>query len=337
MTSHTRPLSLFSGRLLILAFLCLLCLMTTSCEKRRTIVNGLEEKDANEIVVFLAAKGIDASKVQSTAPTAAGGGGGIQLWDIAVSSDKATEAMAILNMNGLPRRQGQNLLGLFQTSGLVPSEMEEKIRFEAGLAAQIASTIRKIDGVLDADIQISFPQEDPLNPGQKKGQVTASVYVKHQGVLDDPNSHLITKIKRLVASSIIGLDYDNVTVISDRARFSDISLSQTPASLLEEQKRYVQVWSIVVAQESLIRFRMIFFTFSLLVLFMALAMVWLTWKIYPILKAKGGINELFSLAPLTEEPEKKKTEKEGLRAGKEGETAAHGEKAEESPENKEVT
>ena len=49
--------------------------------------------------------------------------------------------------------------------------------------------------------------------------------MKHQGVLEDPNSHIEIKIKRLIAGSVSGLSYDDVAVISDRSRFSDITLT----------------------------------------------------------------------------------------------------------------
>lgn len=315
-----------AGRMGIwLCFVFLMC----SCESRRTIVNGLDEKEANEILVFLSTRGIDVNKVKSS-EGAGGGGAKISRWDISVRDDQATEAMSLLNQIGLPRRPGQNLLGLFANVGLVPSEMQDKIRYQAGLAEQIASTIRKIDGVLDAEVQISFPEEDPLNPNaEKKGKITASVYIKHSGVLDDPNSHLITKIKRLVAASITGLDFDNVTVIGDRARFQELpngSLSKG----LEEDKMYETVWTIIVAQESLFRFRLLFFTFSLLLLSLLLAFVWVAWKLYPLLKAHGGIKELFHLHPITETPmeEKKAEEDEKNKAvdkkKKEGETPEQG-------------
>ena len=230
--------------------------MMTSCQNQTTIVNGLDQNEANEILVFLSSKGIDANKVVSAGKTGTGASA-TALWDIAVNTEQVTEAMSLLNQAGLPRRRGQNLLGIFSNVGLVPSDLEQKIRYEAGLAETIASTIRKIDGVLDANVQISFPQEDPLNPGQYKGKITASVYVKHSGVLDDPNSHLISKIKRLVASSITGLDYDNVTVIPDRARYSEI---QPGAGVVgEEEKQYVNVWSIILAKDSVTKFRILFF------------------------------------------------------------------------------
>lgn len=301
--SHVLKLLLFSSFIFLF----------TSCTSTKTIVNSLDEKEANEIIVFLAGKGIDASKTQAVE----GGGGAskVVLWDIQVRTDQATEAMALLNQAGLPRRRGQNLLNIFAGGGLVPSEMQEKIRYQAGLAEQIASTIRKIDGILDAEVQISFPEEDPLT-GKTKGKITGSVYVKHSGVLDDPNAHLVQKIKRLVAASITGLDYDNVTVIGDRARYTP------PHSgigvLSEEEKQYVSVWSIILAKESLTRFRIIFFSFILLLLILLLSLIWLSWKIFPVLRRQGGIKELFHFKPLTYQPppETKKTEDETEKVAK---------------------
>jgi type III secretion protein J len=289
--------------------------LLTSCESRRTIVNGLEEKEANEILVFLSTKGINAQKVQATTEGGAGGGKAI-LWNISVESSQANEAMALLNQVGLPRRRGQNLLSIFSNVGLVPSGMQEKIRYQAGLAEQIASTIRKIDGVLDADIQISFPDEDPLNPGTYKQKITASVYVKHSGVLDDPNAHLITRIKRLVAGSVPGLEYDNVTVIPDRARFTEVPIGGFQGGLNEEEIPYVNVWSLIIAKSSLARFRLIFFSFTLAILILLLVLIWILWKLAPLTSKLGGMKKLFSFQPLnvkqlTESEAAKSEEKKG--------------------------
>ena len=267
----------------------------TGCESRKIIVNALDERDANEIIVFLSGKGIDAVKVQS-APTGTGGAAKIVMWDISVNSNQAMDAMSFLNQAGLPRRRSEKLLDIFTGAGLVPSEMEQKIRYQAGLAEQIASTIRKIDGILDAEVQISFPEEDPLNPTEKKQKITASVYVKHNGVFDDPNSHLVTKIKRLVAASVPGLDYDNVTVIGERARFSEPFFGVTPTAS-ESEKQYVSIWGLVIAKDSVMMFRIIFFSFSILVLLLGTFIIWLGWKIYPILR-EHGVKELFHLKPM---------------------------------------
>lgn len=307
-------------RFLSYSFLMCLCLtFLTSCGSSRIIVNGLDEREANEILVFLASRNIRAVKIAKE-----GGGGGATksvLWDIQVSTEQANEAMAYLNQAGLPRRRGQNLLGIFSAGSLVPSELQEQIRYQAGLAEQIANTIRKIDGVLDAEVQISFPKENPLEPTEK-GKITASVYVKHNGVLDDPNSHLTSKIKRLVASSVASLDYDNVTVISDRARFgtstSEGAIGVTP----EEEKTYVSIWNIVVAKDSLQTFRIIFFSFLLVILLLLLFLIWIGWKIYPLLKKHGGVRELFTnVHPISGEPKGEEVKAEEEKKESEAPTA----------------
>lgn len=285
----------------------------TGCESNKTIVHDLDEKEANEILNLLASKSIDAIKEKALE-----GGGGSKstfIWNIVVPSDKAPEAMAILNQSGLPRRRPQTLLNIFANSGLVPSEMTEKIRYQSGLSESLASIIRKMDGVIDAEVQISFPEEDPLHPGENKQKMTASVYVKYSPLLDDPNVHLSTKVKQLVASGVPGLDYDNVTVVLDRARFANIDLTQTPA---HEEKSFVNIWSVIVAQESVTKFRIIFFAFIILLLLLLTLLGWLLWKLNPLIERAGGYKALFSLTPLTsshvpEESTEEKPEKDEKR------------------------
>ena len=143
-----RLLRLLKNGFVVMMFFCLL----VSCGTSKVIVNDLEEKEANEIIVFLAIHGITAEK--STVEAGAGGGGDkVTLYKIGVDSTDTTKAMAILNRHGYPRKKGQNLLSLFSKGGLVPSEMEEKIRHQAGMAEELANTIRKIDGVIDFDRQ----------------------------------------------------------------------------------------------------------------------------------------------------------------------------------------
>ena len=278
-------------------------LFLSGCENNMVIINDVNERDANEIVVFLASKGVAAEK----SPSASAGPGGANTapkWSIAVPPSQATEAMAILNQNGLPRQQGTNLLDLFAKSGLMSSEKEETIRYQAGLAQQIANMIRKIDGVIDADVQLSFPEAASATlPGTTAApvlKITAAVYVKHQGILDDPNSHLVSKIKRLVSGSVAGLDVNDVTVISDRSRFTDVSLTPQIEPLEAKAKEYVSIWSIVMSKSSAGRFRFIFFLLTVFTILFAILLGWMIWKFYPIIKRRGGIKALLHPIPIEE-------------------------------------
>lgn len=314
MNQMTKSPKSFFKTIMLFGLLCFL----SGCSSTTTIYHGLDERDANDIVVFLADKGIKAYKVQSSSSTTGGGQHEI-LWDISVNSGDETRAMALLRSAGLPRRAGESLLSIFKQGGLVPSEMQQKIRYEAGLGAQIASTIRKIDGVLDARVQLSFPEADPLNPNKKKGEVTASVFVKHNGVLDDPNSQLIPKIRRLVASAVQGLKYENVTVIPIKASYAEMTLPTTR----EKEKEWVRVWSVVLAKESATRFRIIFFSFLIFILILLLVLGWTFWKIHKILPG-GGAKQYFTYHPF--EGEEKKEEKPEGEEEEEGEEETVSEK-----------
>ncbi len=277
--------------------LLLLALVCSSCESNRVIVNKLEEKDANEILVYLSANGISATK--SEAAGEGGGGSKVQLWNVSVPEYKANEAMALLNQVGLPRRRSQNLLGIFSSSSLVPSGMQEKVKYQAGLGEQLASIIRKIDGVLDAEVQISVPEEDPLNPGSNKQPVTAAVFVQHTGILDDPNSHLSNRIKSLVSGSVPGLAYNNVTVVGDRARVNEAQFR----TLSDSDRNLVQVWSLMIAQESVGLFQTIFFSLITLLVLALFILALLIWMCYPLFKQFGSVKSFFkqliSFQPIT--------------------------------------
>ena len=271
----------------IFTFICSIFLLT-SCSENQSIVNGIDERDANEIVVFLNSKGIEAQKVQAQTLESSSGGGTVFLWNINVTPEKAVAAMAILNQNGLPRKKGTSLLDLFGKQGLMTSDKEETIRYQRGLEEELTNIIRKIDGVLDASVQISFPTSEEVLPGQEKKPIKAAVYVKHQGILDDPNHHLETKIKRLISGSVDGLDFDNVSVVTDKARFSNILVPETKEPIYgkAKEKEYVSIWSIVMTKSSLGRFQFIFFFFIIALAAAASTVGYLIYKFYPHLKKK---------------------------------------------------
>lgn len=260
----------------------LLLLFLAGCDTNQTIVNNVVERDANEIIVFLASKGVEAQKVL-TPSTGIGATAPSNLYSIVVSSSQGVDAMAILNKVGLPRPQGITLLDLFAKSGLMSSTMEDTVRYQAGTAEQLKNTIRKIDGVIDADVQISYPPANVTTaPGVTPPKTTAAIYVKHQGILEDPNSHIEVKIKRLVSGSINGLDYNNVFVISDRSRFADITLSPDGEMIGSKPiQTYASIWGLVMTQASVGRFRVIFFCIIVLALLLLAGLGWLTYRFYP--------------------------------------------------------
>lgn len=275
-----------------------LFLFLVSCSEKMEIVSNVDEREANLIIVFLQSRGIDANK-EAQASQMGSQDASQTKYNIRVDKKQSVEAMTLLNQNGLPKRPGPNLLSLFAKSGLMSSDKEENIRYQAGLAQQIQNTILMIDGVIDASVQISFPtQEGNTTTAEPILQrITAAVFVKHQGVVDDPNSHLESKIKRLVAGSVNGLDINDVTVVSDRSRLNDIGLMGSSDLLGGYTQDYVKVWSIIMTKESAAKFRALFFLLLFIALFALLFLGWTLFKVYPTIKSNGGFSELFNPVP----------------------------------------
>src|SRR5437879_2610689 len=122
----------FMTQFIFRIFFLFILVFMAGCQTNQSIVNNIDEREANEIVVFLASKGIAAQKIQAPTSSVGGGTATAELYSISVSADQSTEAMSLLNRNGLPRPQGTNLLQLFAKSGLMSSEREETIRYQAG-------------------------------------------------------------------------------------------------------------------------------------------------------------------------------------------------------------
>lgn len=283
----------------ILFSLLILFSLVGCMKKSQAIVSNVDEREANIIIVFLESKGITASKGEMSTAGAVGGGPTTPKFNIFVDAADEVRAMSILNSNGLPRRQGVNLLQLFAAQGLMTTATEENIRYQAGLTSQITNMILMIDGVIDANVQISFPEQTSVGGGAvatTPQKVTASVYVKHQGIMDDPNSHLEMKIKRLVAGSIQGLDMNDVTIVSDRSRLTDITINGERMGGGKPEE-YVKIWSMVISKDSARQFRSIFVMLLLGLILLALIAGWMMWKVYPIIRTNGGIVQFFNPIP----------------------------------------
>src|SRR3569832_1532035 len=80
-----------------------LLLILAGCENSRVVVNGVEEREANEIVVFLASRGIDAQKVPAKSSPTGAGDTGPSMWNIAVPEGMMFVALVFFFLFGLSR------------------------------------------------------------------------------------------------------------------------------------------------------------------------------------------------------------------------------------------
>ena len=166
---------------------------------------GLDESQANAIVVALDQHGIGASKAAEP------GGGDAPAFSVSVAPDDVAPALAILRSEGLPRERDPGLGEMFGEGSLVPTATEERARMTAALSGELAQSIESIDGVLDARVHIALPQAQAFGLDAPRPRARASVMVRYRGTtppFDDAS------IQRLVAGAIEDMAIEDVAIIS---------------------------------------------------------------------------------------------------------------------------
>lgn len=191
---------------LIWAALLLPCMMfLTGCLKHE-LQSGLNQQEAQEIVVLLKAHGVEAST--DLVPN----GKETPTWTVQVLGGNQNLVLAwrILQENGLPRQRVKGLEEVFSASGLIPTASEEKAKMLVGLTGEITKTLNSVDGVVDARVHVVLPENSPLVDRNQWSPTTASVLIKHRG-----NKIPLAEgeVKSLVSKGVEGLTAEQVVVI----------------------------------------------------------------------------------------------------------------------------
>lgn len=165
------------------------------------VATGLEEGDANRVVVALDQAGIDAAKEAD--PTTEG------RFRVTVPRDDAARALATMADEQLPRPKARGVLDAADRGQLVPSQAAEHAQLVAGLAGELERTLSTIDGVLAARVHLNLPVRDGLRDGPPP-KATASVLLEHRGTTPPL---AIDAVQRLVAGGAPGLAPADVAVV----------------------------------------------------------------------------------------------------------------------------
>lgn len=207
------PAGSLSMRMWVLvAALCAQASLVSACGGQEKVVHGLDEYEANEIIVVLEASGIAAHKVVEE--------GRVVTYSVEVSVGTVRDAMRILVANHLPRQRSQGLKEVYPAGGggLIPTKSEERAKYLMALQGEVERKLMGMPGIVRAHVSIVQPEKDIVRDLDKEPPPsTASVAIVFNAV-DERGTSAVTadEVRALVAASVEDLRTSNVQVVMKR-------------------------------------------------------------------------------------------------------------------------
>ena len=168
------------------------------------LLHGLDEGQANDVLVALEGEGIAGGKLREDGNDAG--------WIVTVASRDTATARRVLSERELPRPRPQGFADLYGEGGMVPTPVEEHARYLQALAGELSRSVGTLDGVVEARVHLGLPQDDPLRPGDRRPP-SAAVLVRCRPAACGSVRALEPGIRLLVAGSADGLSPAAVSVL----------------------------------------------------------------------------------------------------------------------------
>jgi type III secretion protein J len=184
------------------------------------LLHGLEEGQANEVLVALDDAGVAAGKAREDGADAG--------WTVRVASSEAARAHRILAERELPRARPAGFGEVFGKGSMVPTPTEEHALYLHALAGELARSVEAIDGVVEARVHLGLAQPDPLRPGDR-ARARGAVLVRCRPAACATVRALEGGIQSLVAGATEGLSPDLVSVVVAQAAEAPRPAAEPPA------------------------------------------------------------------------------------------------------------
>lgn len=170
---------------------------------KEVLYSDLTEIDANEMVAILAASDIASARTRDKDG----------IYALSVDETHVAEAVVLLRKEGYPKEKFQSLGDVFNSDGIIGTPFEQHARFIHAMNEELSETLSSISGVRSAKVLTNAPL-----PGRYERDVpasTASVTIHYENGFDAAGN--ISNFKRLVASAVPNLEYENVVVTTFKA------------------------------------------------------------------------------------------------------------------------
>ncbi len=178
-------------------------LLVAACGEE-VLLHRIDEPQANQVLVALGDAGLRARKERDGTEEGT--------FSVSVRPSDGAAARGVLSSRDLPRTRSPGFSELFGSPGLVPSPLEEHVRYLHALSGELARTLEALDGVLAARVHLALPVPDPLRPDARRTP-RASVLLKCRSDARDRLESQADGLRRMVAGAADGLDPASVAVL----------------------------------------------------------------------------------------------------------------------------
>lgn len=213
------------------SLLALVLVLLTGCDE--PLQHGLEETDANAMVVALQTAGFEAEKIRDPADA--------ERWAVTVPVSQRVDAWAALQREGFPRPEQGGFGEFYPGGGLIPTATEERIVLQYATARELQSSLLRIDGIVDADVHLVLPEKPRVQmSGTTPPKPRASVLIQWRP-RDEAAPIDEESVRELVSGGVENLAPDDVHVV----------MTQVPKrQVRDEAPEMAQVGPIAVAPSS---------------------------------------------------------------------------------------
>lgn len=209
-------------------WLILSIIFLTGCNEQ-TLLNELDQKQANEVVAVLQSYDIDAIK-QSSAKAG---------FSVIVDRKQFLDAVNLVNHYNLPSKPRIEIAQMFPDDSLVASPLAEKARLYSAIEQRLEQSLNTLNGVITASLHISYDFSDIQK--KKEQDIHLTAIVRYEAGFDD--QLLVTDIKRFLKNSFKDVDYENISVVMTPAE----KFEYAPQRLQHASTTTMQPLFIIVA------------------------------------------------------------------------------------------
>lgn len=245
--------------------LTLFLLFFSACS-RIALHQDLKENDANEILVALHDRGIEAKKVRVEKATTVS-------WSIEVTAKDEALARKILVDNNLPKIKELGFSGICKEKALIPTPEEEKCRRLLALKGEIINSLERVPGVVEADVVLNIPEISQFAvESQPNKHPTASAVIRVRK--NEAGGDLTeAKVQRFISNSVENLDPRDVAAI--------ITYVDNPNLISAKEKvvSFVTYMGLQISPESKSRFKIYALSTLAVFIFLSAALIFAIFRL----------------------------------------------------------